>query len=155
MFCGDTRSLHLSCSLSLVLLHQLHLISSVTGSRRLGNPSCKVQSSQIPGSGWGKLWEVEVSGNLSASHMGSPLEFVRLQQVGIRFSSLYTSQVVLTTKSLPAKAGDMRDAGLIPGWGRSPGGGHGKPLQYSCLENSMDGGAWGLQSMGSQRVRHD
>ena len=37
---------------------------------------------------------------------------------------------------------DAGDAGLIPGWGRSPGGGHGNPLQYSCLENPMDGGAW-------------
>ena len=45
-------------------------------------------------------------------------------------------------KNLPAKAGDPRDTGLIPGWGRSPGGGTGNPLQYSCLENSMDRGAW-------------
>ena len=36
----------------------------------------------------------------------------------------------------------LRDAGSIPGWGRSPGGGHGHPLQCSCLENSMDRGAW-------------
>ena len=48
-------------------------------------------------------------------------------------------------------AGDM---GSIPGLGRSPGGGHGNPLQYSCLENPMDGGAWWVQSMGSQRVGH-
>ena len=41
-----------------------------------------------------------------------------------------------------ANAGDVRDAGLIPGLGRSPGGGHGNPLQYSCLENPMDRGAW-------------
>ena len=41
-------------------------------------------------------------------------------------------------KNLPD---DARDAGLIPGWGRSPGGGNGSPLQYSCLENSMDGEA--------------
>ena len=41
------------------------------------------------------------------------------------------------------------DPGLIPGLGRSPGGGHGNPLQYSCLENPMDRGAWRLQSMGS------
>ena len=41
-----------------------------------------------------------------------------------------------------ANAGDIRDMGLIPGSGRSPGGGHGNTLQYSCLENSMDGGAW-------------
>ena len=38
-------------------------------------------------------------------------------------------------KNLPANAGDTGDAGLIPGSGRSPGGGHGNPLQYSCLEN--------------------
>ena len=46
-------------------------------------------------------------------------------------------------KNLPANAGGIRDAGLIPGWGRSPGGGHGDPLQYSCLENPMDRGARG------------
>ena len=45
-------------------------------------------------------------------------------------------------KNLPTSAGDIRDMGLIPGLGRSPGGGHGNPLQYSCLENSMDRGAW-------------
>ena len=45
--------------------------------------------------------------------------------------------VVLMVKNPPANAGDIRDAGLIPGSGRSPGGGHGNPLQYSCLENPM------------------
>ena len=45
-------------------------------------------------------------------------------------------------KNLPANEGDVRDVGLIPGSGRSPGGGNGNPLQYSCLENSMDRGAW-------------
>ena len=45
-------------------------------------------------------------------------------------------------KTLPASVGDARDAGLIPGLGRSPGGGNGDPLQYSCLENPMEGGAW-------------
>ena len=45
-------------------------------------------------------------------------------------------------KNLSAGAGDIRDVGLIPGSGKSPGGGHGHPLQYSCLENSMDIGAW-------------
>ena len=44
-------------------------------------------------------------------------------------------------KNLPVNAGDERDMSLIPGSGRSPGGGHGNPLQY-CLENSMDRGAW-------------
>ena len=47
------------------------------------------------------------------------------------------------------------DLGLIAGLGRAPGEGNGYPFQYSCLGNSMDRGAWGLQSMGSQRVRHD
>ena len=45
-------------------------------------------------------------------------------------------------KNPPASAGDIRDAGSIPGLGRSPGGGHGNPLQYSCLENATDRGAW-------------
>ena len=45
-------------------------------------------------------------------------------------------------KNSPANAGDMRGTALIPGSGRSPGGGHSNPLQYSCLENPMDRGAW-------------
>ena len=52
------------------------------------------------------------------------------------------SQVVLMVKNQPANAGDLRDVSLIPGSERSPGGGHGNPLQYSCLENPMDRGAW-------------
>ena len=56
--------------------------------------------------------------------------------------SYRVSQMVLVVKNMPANAGDLRDAGLIPGWGRSLGGGSGNPLQYSCLENPMDRGAW-------------
>ena len=52
------------------------------------------------------------------------------------------SQVVLAVKNLPANAGDVREAGLIPGSARSPARGHGNPLQYSCLECPMDRGAW-------------
>ena len=48
----------------------------------------------------------------------------------------------MVLKNQPAKAGDIGDAGLIPGSGRSPGGGHGNPLQYSCLKNPMDRGVW-------------
>ena len=44
----------------------------------------------------------------------------------------------LVVKNLPTNAGDLRDSGSTPGSGRSPGGGHGNPLQYSCLENPMD-----------------
>ena len=51
-------------------------------------------------------------------------------------------QVVLVVKNPPANAGDMRDLSLIPGSGRSPGGSHGNPPQYPCLENPMDRGAW-------------
>ena len=50
--------------------------------------------------------------------------------------------MVLVVKNLPANAGDTREEDLIPGLGRSPGGGHGNPLQHSCLENPMDRGAW-------------
>ena len=50
--------------------------------------------------------------------------------------------MALEVKNSPANAGDMRDVGLIPGSGRSPGGGHNNPLQYSCLEHSIDRGAW-------------
>ena len=52
------------------------------------------------------------------------------------------SQVVLVVKNSPANARDLRDTGSIPGLGRSPGGGHGNPLKYSCLKNPMDKGAW-------------
>ena len=51
-------------------------------------------------------------------------------------------QAALVVKSPSASAGDLREAGSVPGWGRSPGGGHGNPLQYSCLETPMDRAAW-------------
>ena len=54
----------------------------------------------------------------------------------------WASQVALVVKNPPASAGDIRDVSLIPGSGRSPGEGNGNPLQDSCLENPMDGGAW-------------
>ena len=55
---------------------------------------------------------------------------------------LGASQKALVVKNLPANAGDVRDVDSTPGLGRSPGGGHDNPLQYSCLENPMDRGAW-------------
>ena len=52
------------------------------------------------------------------------------------------SQVALVVKNPPTNAGDIRDAGSIPGLGRSTGEGNGNPLQYFCLENPMDSEAW-------------
>ena len=57
-------------------------------------------------------------------------------------SSNRASQVALVVKNLLAKAADIRNMGLPPGSGRSLGGGHGNPLQYSCLKNPMDRRAW-------------
>ena len=62
--------------------------------------------------------------------------------------------MALVVKKLPANAGGIRDAGLTPGLGRSPGGGHSNPLQHSCLKNAMDRDLGRLQSLGSQRVGH-
>ena len=55
----------------------------------------------------------------------------------------------------PANAGDTGDPGSIPEWGRSSGGGNGSPLQYSCLGNPMDRGAWQAIVHGVARVGHD
>ena len=55
-------------------------------------------------------------------------------------------------KESTCNAGDAGDVGLTPGLGGSPGGGYGDPLQYPCLENSMERGAWWPQSMRSQRA---
>ena len=63
--------------------------------------------------------------------------------------------VALVVKNLPADAGDTRDAHVISGSRRSPREGKGKPLQYSCLENSWTEEPDGLPSIGSQRVRHN
>ena len=54
----------------------------------------------------------------------------------------WASQVALEVKNSPANARDIKDVGSIPGSERSPGGGHGNPLQYSCLENPTDRGVW-------------
>ena len=64
--------------------------------------------------------------------------------------------MVPVVKNPPTNARDIRDVGLIPELGRSPGGGHGNPLQYSCVENPR--GQWGLgglQSIESHRVGHN
>ena len=75
--------------------------------------------------------------------------FVRFTQVD------GSSQVALVVKNPSANPRDIRGTGLIPGLGRSTGRGNGNPPQYSCLENSMNRGAWWATVLGPQRVRHD
>ena len=72
----------------------------------------------------------------------------------IRKLRLGRDKVALVVKKPPTIAGDVRNSGPIPGSGRFPGEGNDYPLQYSCLENPLDRGAWGARSIGSQRVRH-
>ena len=75
-------------------------------------------------------WDMEVVA--TANHADDALDYVREHPVDI----------VISDVNMPDKTGDLRDAALIPGSGRSLGGGHGNPLLCSCLENSMDRGAW-------------
>ena len=63
------------------------------------------------------------------------------------------SQVALVVKNLPATAGDLRDTGSIPRWGRSSGGRRGNPFQYSCLENPMDRGVWWATVQGLTKIQ--
>ena len=65
----------------------------------------------------------------------------------------FTSQVALVVKNLPASAGHIRDMGSIPGWGRSTGEENGNPLQYSCLQNPIDRGAWWSKIRGVAKSR--
>ena len=78
--------------------------------------------------------------SLPGSSVHGILQARVLEWVVIAFSDyrFEVSPMTQKVKNLP----EMRDLGLIPGLGRSPGEGHGTPLQYSCLEDPMDGGAW-------------
>ena len=69
--------------------------------------------------------------------------------------SIGASQMAPVVKNLPARAGDVRDVGSVPGSGRFPEEGHGNPLQYSCVENSLDRGAWWATVHGAARIGHD
>ena len=64
-------------------------------------------------------------------------------------------QVALVVKTLPSRAGEVRVSGSIPGLGISSGGGHGNPLQYSCLKNPMDRGAWWATDHGVTKSQSD
>ena len=68
----------------------------------------------------------------------------------VRVDSLWASQMALVVENLPASVRGIRDKGSILRSGRSPGGEHGHPLQYSCLDNPMDRGAWRDTAHGSE-----
>ena len=70
-------------------------------------------------------------------------------------NSVICNNTALVLKNLPASAGDAKDVGSIPGSGRSPGGGQGSPLHYSCLENPMNRGAWWATVHGVTRAGHN
>ena len=75
-------------------------------------------------------------------------------QLRLFMNSYGACQVALVVKNLPVKVGDIRDRGSIPGLGRSPGGGPGSPLQYSCLENPTDRGPWQAKSQTCLKHAH-
>ena len=86
-------------------------------------------------------FEIRVNLHWVVENLAQPLGLHILQNT--KYYLLHgASQVKLVVKNPPAIAGDVRDVALIPGSGRSLGGGHGNPLQYSCLENHMDREAW-------------
>ena len=87
--------------------------------------------------------------DLSVTHSAAPPLSLEDGRQGWKFQVsnyslvfLLISPLAVVVKNLLANAGDIRDACSIPWLGRSPGGGHGHPLQYSCLENPTDRGAW-------------
>ena len=84
-------------------------------------------------------------------------EHITLWSISKNEHSIYFLSFPVGTsgKNSPTNARDIRDVGLIPGYGWSPGGGQVNALQYSCLENPMERGVWQVESIGSQRVRHN
>ena len=76
------------------------------------------------------------------SHISFSFPFDIQLEIAKGYVQRWASQLVLEVKNSPANAGDIRDADSIPELGRTLGGRHGNPLQYSCLEDSMDRGVW-------------
>ena len=85
------------------------------------------------------------------------LKYITFQVFINTYNHMGASQIWLVVKNSLASPGDAREVDLIPGLGRSLEGGHSNPLQYSCLENHRDRGAWEAtgKSIGLQRVRND
>ena len=106
----------------------------------------------------GKQWQ---SFSLSIRHFWKPKFIMEIQKefkskTRKWFSKLWRGFPIGSLgRESTCNAGDTGDAGSIPGWGRSPGGRNGNPLQHSCLENPRDRGAWWALSIGSHRVGHD
>ena len=100
---------------------------------------------------WTRLRRHSSSSSLKITPLLLVLGEASLCSLQINVLILRVSQVALVVENPPANAGDLRDAGSTPGPRRSPGWGHGNPLQ----ETPMDRGAWQAQSMGSQRVSQD
>ena len=92
-------------------------------------------------------------GNLICGSSGFSKSILNIWKFSVHV--LLKPNLELVVKNLPANARDLREVGSVSGSGRSPGGGHGNPLQYSCLENPMDRGACRLQSIWWQRIRHN
>ena len=96
---------------------------------------------------WSKYWSFSFSNRLSNEYsmlisFMIELTWVKTRAVKNDRYLFGCTQVVLVVKNLPANVGDIRDAGSIPGSGRSLGRGHSNPFQYSCLENPTDRGVW-------------
>ena len=104
---------------------------------------------QAPGVGDGQ-------GSLACCSLWGLKELDTTEWMNWLFECLGASQVVLVVKNPPANARIIRDSGLTPGLGRSPGGRHDSPLQYSCLENPMDRATWWtIVHSVAHRVRHN
>ena len=108
------------------LSHVASLLPGVPSPPEQGSPSLKIICKYY--------FSSTISFTLSG---GRPISFLFPKC----YTALGASQAALVAKNLPASEGDMRDAGSIPGLGKSPRGGHGNPVQYACLENPMDRGA--------------
>ena len=125
-----------------------------------------VQETRVQSLGWEDPLEKKMATHSSTLAWKIPWteEPGRLQSHGVAKSQTQLNDFTFTFTRQDFPGGsdgkvsvyNVRDLGSIPGLGRFPGEGNGNPLQYSCLENLMDRGAWcRLLSMGSQRVRHD
>ena len=107
------------------------------------------------------IWDIYFPWAKRSKHIRDDKKAIIKKSCSSRFSfntRNWASQVALVVKSLSASAGDRSDEGSTLGSGRSPGGGHDNPLQYSCLGNPMDRGAWratvqGISKSGTQLKR--